>query len=142
MGRLTHFTQGGGGVRQPPSRASLVEVNQAILAWSCTGIVDSAAIYNMVVKFTVEILFAPLHRSSPFIGGLRCQAFQTEQGPSIAERTQKAVYIVRCLCCCLAILPLLQYSLKLSWNRNFFSFFLSCGASFQSLTTLVLQQRL
>jgi hypothetical protein len=45
-------------------------------------LVDSAAI----------ILFAPLHRSSPFIRGLRCQAIET-------ERTPKAVYIVRCLCC-------------------------------------------
>jgi hypothetical protein len=40
----------------------------------------------------LEILFAPLHRSSPFIGGLRCQAIQTEHGPYIAEITQKAVY--------------------------------------------------
>jgi hypothetical protein len=46
----------------------------------------------------LEILFAPLHRSPPFIGGLRCQAIQKEHGPYIAERTQKAVYIVRCLC--------------------------------------------
>jgi hypothetical protein len=43
------------------------------------------------------ILFAPLHRSSPFIRGLRCQAIQTEHGLYITERTQKAVYIVRCL---------------------------------------------
>jgi hypothetical protein len=42
-------------------------------------------------------LFVPLHRSLPFIGGLRCQAIQTEHGPYIAERSQKAVYIVRCL---------------------------------------------
>jgi hypothetical protein len=46
----------------------------------------------------LELLFAPLHRSSPFIGRLRCQAIQTEHGPYIAERTQKAAYIVRCLC--------------------------------------------
>jgi hypothetical protein len=46
----------------------------------------------------LEILFGPLHRSSPFIGELRCQAIQMEHGPCIAERTQKAVYIVRCLC--------------------------------------------
>jgi hypothetical protein len=45
----------------------------------------------------LEILFAPLHRSSHFMGGLRCQAIQTEHGPYIAERTQKAVYIVICL---------------------------------------------
>jgi hypothetical protein len=45
----------------------------------------------------LEILFAPLHRSSPFTGGLRCQAIQTEHGPYIAERIQKAVYIVICL---------------------------------------------
>jgi hypothetical protein len=45
----------------------------------------------------LEILFAPLHRSSPMIGGLRCQAIQTEHGTYIAERTQKAIYIVRCL---------------------------------------------
>jgi hypothetical protein len=45
----------------------------------------------------LEILFAPLHRSSPLIGGLRCQAIQTEHGLYIAERTQKAVFIVRCL---------------------------------------------
>jgi hypothetical protein len=50
----------------------------------------------MVVKF-IEILFGPLHRRSPFLGELRCQAIQTEYGPYIAERTQKAVYIVRCL---------------------------------------------
>jgi hypothetical protein len=41
----------------------------------------------------LEILFGPLHRSSPFIGELRCQAIQTEHGPYIAERTQKAVYV-------------------------------------------------
>jgi hypothetical protein len=46
----------------------------------------------------LEILFGPLHRSSPFIGELRCQAIQMEHGPYIAERTQNAVYIVRCLC--------------------------------------------
>jgi hypothetical protein len=44
-----------------------------------------------------EILFAPLHRSSPFIRELRCQAIQTEHGPYMTERTLKAVYIVRCL---------------------------------------------
>jgi hypothetical protein len=44
----------------------------------------------------LEILFAPLHRCSPFIRGLRCQAIQTEHGPYIAERTQKEVYVVRC----------------------------------------------
>jgi hypothetical protein len=44
----------------------------------------------------LEILFCPLHRSSPFIGELRCQAIQMEQS-YIAERTQNAVYIVRCL---------------------------------------------
>jgi hypothetical protein len=31
--------------------------------------------YSMVVN---EILFGALHRSSPFIGELRCQAIQTE----------------------------------------------------------------
>jgi hypothetical protein len=41
----------------------------------------------------VEILFAPLYRSSPFIRGLRCQAIQTEQGPYITERIPKAVYM-------------------------------------------------
>jgi hypothetical protein len=50
----------------------------------------------------LEILFTPLHRSSPFIGGLRCQALQTEHGPCIAERTQKAVTIVICLCSSIA----------------------------------------
>jgi hypothetical protein len=46
---------------------------------------------------TLEILFGPLHPSSPFIGELRCQAIQMEHCPYIAERTQNAVYIVRCL---------------------------------------------
>jgi hypothetical protein len=46
----------------------------------------------------LEILFGPLHRSSPFIGELRCQSIQIEHGPYIAERTQNAVYIERCLC--------------------------------------------
>jgi hypothetical protein len=45
------------------------------------------------------MLYGYLHRSSPFIGELRCQAIQMEQGPYMAERTQKAVYIVRCLWC-------------------------------------------
>jgi membrane protein YdbS with pleckstrin-like domain len=45
----------------------------------------------------LEILVGPLHRSSTFIGELRCQAIQTEHGPYITERTQKAVYIVICL---------------------------------------------
>jgi hypothetical protein len=47
----------------------------------------------------LEILIGSLHRSSPFIGELRCQAIQTEHGPYIAERTQKSsiLYIVRCL---------------------------------------------
>jgi hypothetical protein len=38
----------------------------------------------------LEILFSPLHRSFPFIGGLRCQAIETEHGPYIAERTPKS----------------------------------------------------
>jgi hypothetical protein len=32
----------------------------------------------------LEILFVPLHRSSPFKGELRCQAIQMEHGPYIA----------------------------------------------------------
>jgi hypothetical protein len=46
----------------------------------------------------MTLLFSQQHRISPFIGGLRCQAIQTKHSPYIAERTQKAVYIVRCLC--------------------------------------------
>jgi hypothetical protein len=47
----------------------------------------------------LEILhICPLHRSSPFVGGLRWQAIQMEHGPYIAERTQKTVYIVIYLC--------------------------------------------
>jgi hypothetical protein len=34
----------------------------------------------------LEILFDPLHRSSPFIGELRCQAIQKEHGLYIVER--------------------------------------------------------
>jgi hypothetical protein len=45
------------------------------------------------------MLFAPLYRSSPFKGGVSCQAIQTEHGLFIAERTPKAVYIVKCLWC-------------------------------------------
>jgi hypothetical protein len=59
----------------------------------------------MVVK--LRTLFAPLHRSSPFIRELRFQAIQTEHGPYITERTQKVVYIVRCLwVLCIASLTL------------------------------------
>jgi hypothetical protein len=54
-------------------------------------------LYYGAVKFRNTVLFVPLHRSSPFIGGLRCQAIQMEHGPYIAERNQKAVYIVRWL---------------------------------------------
>jgi hypothetical protein len=46
----------------------------------------------------LEILFVPLHRSCYFIGGLRCQAIQTEHSLYVAERTWKAVYNMRCLC--------------------------------------------
>jgi hypothetical protein len=57
-------------------------------------IVDSAFI---LWWSNLEILFGPLHRTFPFLGELRCQAIQTEHDPYVAERTQKAVYIVRCL---------------------------------------------
>jgi hypothetical protein len=46
----------------------------------------------MVVKFR-NTTFAPLHRSSPFIRKLSCQAIQMEHSPYIAERTHNAVYI-------------------------------------------------
>jgi hypothetical protein len=62
----------------------------------------------------LEILFAPLHRSSPFIGGLRCQAIQMEHVLYIAERTQKAVYIVRCLWC-----STVNRTLNAPWSENF-----------------------
>jgi hypothetical protein len=68
--------------------------SQVFYLWSC--IVDTAPPFILWWS-NLEILFAPLHRSSPFIGGLRCQSIQTEHGLYIAERTQKAVYIVRCL---------------------------------------------
>jgi hypothetical protein len=48
-------------------------------------------------KKTSQHRSSPLHRGSPFIGELRCQAIQMEHSPYIAERTQNAVYIVRCL---------------------------------------------
>jgi hypothetical protein len=54
----------------------------------------------MVVKYRNTICICPLHRISPFKGGLHRQAIQTEHGPytvCIAERTQKAVCIVKCL---------------------------------------------
>jgi hypothetical protein len=47
----------------------------------------------------LEILFGPLHRSSPFIEELRCH---------IAERTQKAGYIVRCVWLKCAAVPVLH----------------------------------
>jgi hypothetical protein len=63
-------------------------------------LVSSTAPPLMLWWSNLEILlFGPLHRSSPFIGELPCQAIQTEHGPYITERTQKAVYIVRCLWC-------------------------------------------
>jgi hypothetical protein len=39
----------------------------------------------------------PLHRSSPFIGGLRCQAIQTEHGPYIAETRKNPKSSTYCL---------------------------------------------
>jgi hypothetical protein len=44
----------------------------------------------------LEILHVPHHRSY-FIGGLRCQPIYKEHSLYIAERTRKAVTIVRCL---------------------------------------------
>jgi hypothetical protein len=51
----------------------------------------------LFIYLNLETLFGPLHRSSPCIAELRCQAIQMEHDPYIAERTQKVVYIVRCL---------------------------------------------
>jgi hypothetical protein len=46
----------------------------------------------------LELLFGPLHRSSPFIGELHALSSNSNGTRSyIAERTQNAVYIVRCL---------------------------------------------
>jgi hypothetical protein len=52
----------------------------------------------------LEILFAPFHRSSHFIGELRCQAIQTENGPNMKERTKKQsilwdVYVLAWIWC-------------------------------------------
>jgi hypothetical protein len=55
-------------------------------------VLSTASPFILEVKFRNTI--CPLHRSSPFIGGLRCQAIQTEHGPYITERTQKAVYCI------------------------------------------------
>jgi hypothetical protein len=68
-----------------PTHRYQIELTSLLPVTSC--IVDSAAIYIMVVKFRNTI--CPLHRSSPFTGGLSHQAIQTEHGPYIAERTQK-----------------------------------------------------
>jgi hypothetical protein len=80
----------------------------------------------------LEILFGPLHRSSPCIGGLRSQAIQMELGPYIAERTQKAVYIVRCLwyqkkpvCHACRIIWLLAHQYRETQIRKLFFFVLS-----------------
>jgi hypothetical protein len=43
----------------------------------------------MVVK--IEILFGPLHRSSPFIGELRCQAIQMEHEMSMVGTGLEAI---------------------------------------------------
>jgi hypothetical protein len=52
-------------------------------------IVDSAAIYKKWWS-NLEILFGPLHCSSPFIGELRCQAIQTEHGPLYSRENPKS----------------------------------------------------
>jgi hypothetical protein len=78
----------------------------------------------------LEILFGPLHRSSPFIGELRCQAIQMEHGPYLAERTQNAVYTVtvRCLWAIHTNKPFKKWLAnyfaeckqhKSSWNREY-----------------------
>jgi hypothetical protein len=58
-------------------------------------IVDSAAVYIMVAKFRNTICPPPpqvsLHRTAALSSNSQ------EHGPYIAERTQKEVYIVRCL---------------------------------------------
>jgi hypothetical protein len=59
--------------------------------------VSSTAPPFLLWWWNLEILFATLHRSSPLIGELLSQAIQMEHGSYIAERTQNAVYIVRCL---------------------------------------------
>jgi hypothetical protein len=81
----------------PPSSIDISWLDWAYKSSTCdVCIVDSAAIYIMLVKF--RNTFGPLHRSSPFIGERLCQAIQMEHGLiCIAERTQNAVYIVRYL---------------------------------------------
>jgi hypothetical protein len=59
--------------------------------------VSSTAPPFMLWWWNLEILLGPLHRSSPLIGELRCQAIQNGTRSYIAEKTQNAVYIVRCL---------------------------------------------
>jgi hypothetical protein len=69
----------------------------------------------------LEILIAPLHRSSPFIRGLRCPAIQTEHGPYITKRTQKAVYTV------------LWYVYGQNWDAIALRFWSSCSLDVSSV---------
>jgi hypothetical protein len=62
----------------------------------------------MVVKFR-NTIWPPPPQLSLHIGELRGQAIQMEHGPYIAEITQKAVYIVRCLCMSLRVKKLINY---------------------------------
>jgi hypothetical protein len=60
--------------------------------------VSSTAPLFLLWWSSLEILFGPLHRSSPFIGELRRQAIQIEHGLiQYSRESQNAVYIVRCL---------------------------------------------
>jgi hypothetical protein len=59
------------------------ELTSLLPVTSC--IVDSAATYILWWS-NLEILFGPLHRSSPFIGELRCQASNSSGTRSVYSR--------------------------------------------------------
>jgi hypothetical protein len=46
----------------------------------------------------LEILFGPLHRSSPFIGGAALSSNSNGTRSIYSRKNPKAVYIVRCVC--------------------------------------------
>jgi hypothetical protein len=69
---------------------------QVVYLW---GHVSSTAPPFILWWSNLEILFGPLPRSSPCIGGLRCRGNANGTWSVYSrERIQKAVYIVRCLC--------------------------------------------
>jgi hypothetical protein len=73
----------------PPHRYLMSRLSLQEIVYLWRHVLSTAPPF-LLWRSNLEILFAPLHRSSPFIGGLRCQALQMEHGPHYSRKSPKS----------------------------------------------------